>query len=1066
MTNNNIESEFRTPPPSMRGAPFWSWNDRLQVPELARQVEDMKAHGMGGFFMHSREGLETPYLGDEWMECIRETVKKAKETGMNAWLYDEDRWPSGYAGGRVPARGGDAFRAKLLTLEETAELPTEPYLALFAAVIEEDTILSARRLDAPAPLNPGETYLVFRREISQPSEWFNDDAYADNLNPDSVKAFIDITYEAYKREVGAEFGKAVPGIFTDEPNIISHHQPSGRRCLPWTDGLLEFFQERRGWDLRGALPWLFDNPNDEDRALASRARHDFWWTISERFTSAYSQQLGEWCEKNGLSFTGHFLYEQEMGYGIRTGGAIMPHYRWQHVPGIDMLTEQNREFLTIKQCSSMASQFNRPRVLSETYGCSGWEFTFEGQKWNGDWQYVLGVNMRCQHLALYSLRGCRKRDYPPTFNYNTTWWKYNGVVEDYFARVGRVTSAGRAVRDVLLLHPVSTGWSMLGQGEAEAERVNAYSERLNLFVQALLATHYDFDFGDEQIMASEARVSQKRMIIGQCAYPLVVVPPEMRTLLHSTYELLQRYLATGGKVIVVGALPDQIEAQPAPQLRALWQHPGVTVIPDAAALQATLEAHLPRRISLLTQWGQQAAPLLYMQRAWEDGRQAFFIVNNQRETGYEVDVSLELPSGASMSPKGDSASMSPKGDSASMSPKGDNPAGGLGRLEEWDPLTGEIHALAAERDGGRLRFKASFSPAGSKIYVVDPQGEALAPQPADSRFSRLTATGREGENAVYIGPSCSFQRTDPNILTLDKCRYRMEDGEWSDEMDLWRAQQQVRNALGMRQVFYNGLPQRYRWALNNHPQDGERVELRFAFAVRTVPAHPVDLVVENPQWFRIRLNGQPVSSEPSGWYLDRSFERVTLPPFRVGPNDLILDVDGYTNYMELEDLYLAGDFAVSPIREIRSEPPRLHFGDWTTQGYLHYAGGMIYHQPFDYDPATRATLVLGEVRAVDVAVHVNGQIAGHIPWAGASTSPWGINANGFDLTPHLRPGANEIGIEVVSSPRNMLGPLHLATGRERWTDWRSFRRTDHTYTPGYVVQPWGLVGQAKILIAK
>lgn len=1037
MANDKIENEFRNPPLSYRGAPFWSWNDRLQVTELTRQVEDMKAHGMGGFFMHSREGLETPYLGDEWMECIRETVKKAKETGMNAWLYDEDRWPSGFAGGRVPARGGDAFRGKQLTVEESAELPAgafaagAEFLAVFAAVLQDEALVSVRRLAEAGPLNPGETYLVLRREVSQPSEWFNDDAYADNLNPDSVKAFIDITYEAYKREVGAEFGKAVPGIFTDEPNIISHHQPAGRRALPWTDGLLAFFRERRGWDLRGALPWLFYSPAaEENRVLAARARHDFWWTISERFTSAYSQQIGEWCEKNGLAFTGHFLYEQEMGYGIRTGGAIMPHYRWEHVPGIDMLTEQNREFLTIKQCTSVASQFNRPRVLSETYGCSGWEFTFEGQKWNGDWQYVLGVNLRCQHLALYSLRGCRKRDYPPAFNYNTTWWKYNGVVEDYFARVGRVTSAGRAVRDVLVLHPVSTGWSMLGQGEVEAERVNAYSERLNLFVQALLAAHYDFDFGDEQIMAADGQVNGKKITIGHSSYALVVIPPETRTLLRSTYELLQRYLAAGGQVLGVGILPDQIEAQPAPQLAALWQHPGVTVIPGADSLQAALEAHLPRRISLLTQWGQQAARLLYMQRAWEDGRQAFFIVNNQRETGYELEVALDLPG---------------------------SPAEGFGRLEEWDPLNGEIRALPAERRGGRLCFKASIGPAGSKIYVVDPQGKAVPPEPEDPRFSRLTATGRDSEQAVYIGPACPFHRTDPNILTLDKCRYCMGDGEWSEEMDLWRAQQQVRDALGMRQVFYNGLPQRYRWALAPHPSDGARVELRFAFAVRTIPVHPVDLVVEGPKGFRILLNGQPVSNEPSGWYLDRAFARVTLPPFRMGQNELILDIDGYTNYMELEDLYLAGDFAVSPIREIRSEPPRLHFGDWTTQGYLHYAGGMVYHQSFEHDPATRAVLVLGEVRAIDVAVHVNGQVAGHIPWA---------SANGFDLTPHLRPGPNEIGIEVVSSPRNMLGPLHLATGRERWTDWRSFRRTDHTYTPEYVVQPWGLVGQAKIVITE
>lgn len=1031
MSNDSLRAEFLAgPAANHRGAPFWSWNDRLQVAELTRQVHDMKAHGMGGFFMHSREGLETPYLGPEWMECIRETVKAAKETGMNAWLYDEDRWPSGFAGGRVPAAGGDAFRAKLLTLEETQELPADAgqVLALFAAVIQEGQIVSARRFDVPdegrrfdasmGGLHPGEIYLVFRREIANASEWFNDDAYADNLNPDAVKAFIDITYEAYKREVGAEFGKAVPGIFTDEPNILTNHVPHGRRALPWTDGLLEFFQARRGWDLRAALPWLFFGGG-----RAARTRHDYWWTISERFTTAYTRPLGEWCEKNGLAFTGHFLYEQEMGLGIRTGGAIMPHYRWQQVPGIDMLTEQNREFLTIKQCSSVANQFGRARVLSETYGCSGWEFTFEGQKWNGDWQYVLGVNLRCQHLALYSLRGCRKRDYPPSFNYNTTWWKYNGVVEDYFARVGLLTSAGKAVRDVLVLHPVSTGWSMLGEGEAEAERVNAYSEQLNTFVQSFLATHYDFDFGDEQILASDGHILGKELVVGQVPYKLVVIPPGMRTLLPSTVELLSRYLGAGGQILGFDPMPVWVKAEPSPQLAVLWHHPAVTVLKSVEALQATLEARLPRRVSLLTAWNQQAARLLFMQRALEDGRMAYFIVNNDRSGSYDVSVALE----------------------------------GTGGLEEWDPLSGKISALPVEERNGKLHFKTSFGPAGSRLFVVDPHGKPLRPEPVEARFSRVAATGRSSDHAIFIGPACAFHRTDPNVLTLDKCRYRLNNDDWSDKMDVWRAQQQIRETLGMRQVFYNGLPQRYRWALSEvPPTGGPRVELRFAFAVRTVPAKPVDLLLEGAEWFEITLNGQAVKNETSDWYLDQAFHRVQLPSFQIGQNELILTVNGYAQSMEIEDCFLIGDFGVSPIREIRSEPPRLHFGDWTTQGYLHYAGSIVYHAKIDYDPATTATLVLGETRAIDVAIHVNGAVVGHIPWA---------SANGFDLSPYLIPGANELGIEVVSSPRNMLGPLHLAAGRERWTDWRSFRRTDHTYTPDYVVQPWGLIGQVKILIS-
>ncbi|MGC9349185.1 MAG: glycosyl hydrolase, partial [Anaerolineae bacterium] len=423
---SNWKKLFVDPPTRYRGAPFWSWNDRLEVEELVRQVHDMKAHGMGGFFMHSREGLETEYMGEQWIRCIRETVDAAEDAGTYAWLYDEDRWPSGAAGGLVPARGGDAFRAKRLEMIGDDDYNPENHegvLAVFRTRIEGGDLQAAERLpaDEAATAEADETILVFRRAIAAPSEWFNDDAPPDNLNPDSVAAFLDITYEAYYEEVGEAFGDTVPGIFTDEPNVAGGGRGARLPWVPWTDGLDGHFRAHRGYDLLNVVPYLFlDGPKSH------KTRHDFWWTISERYTEAFSKQVGEWCEQHGLAFTGHYLSENEMGSGIVRGGALMPHYQYQHVPGIDMLTVQTHENLTVKQCTSVAHQFGREFVLSETYGCSGWEMTFEDQKWVGDWQYVLGVSLRCQHLALYSLRGCRKRDYPPSFNYNTTWWKYNG----------------------------------------------------------------------------------------------------------------------------------------------------------------------------------------------------------------------------------------------------------------------------------------------------------------------------------------------------------------------------------------------------------------------------------------------------------------------------------------------------------------------------------------------------------------------------------------------------------------------------------------------------------------
>ncbi len=68
-----------------------------------------------------------------------------------------------------------------------------------------------------------------------------------------------------------------------------------------------------------------------DRWISSKIRHDYWRTITERFCEAYSKQIGQWCEKNGIAFTGHYLLENDLGAATRLGGAIMPHYCYEQL---------------------------------------------------------------------------------------------------------------------------------------------------------------------------------------------------------------------------------------------------------------------------------------------------------------------------------------------------------------------------------------------------------------------------------------------------------------------------------------------------------------------------------------------------------------------------------------------------------------------------------------------------------------------------------------------------------------------------------------------------------------
>ena len=152
---------FKNPTSEYRGAPFWAWNSKLEREELSRQIKIFKKMGFGGFNMHVRQGLEDEYLGEEYLSAMRFSAEEAEKEGMLAWAYDEDRWPSGVAGGIVTKN--PLFRQKFLNMcfkdKESAETKDEamnaglPYfLAAFSLDIDENGIMrSYRRIERDEP---------------------------------------------------------------------------------------------------------------------------------------------------------------------------------------------------------------------------------------------------------------------------------------------------------------------------------------------------------------------------------------------------------------------------------------------------------------------------------------------------------------------------------------------------------------------------------------------------------------------------------------------------------------------------------------------------------------------------------------------------------------------------------------------------------------------------------------------------------------------------------------------------------------------------------------------------
>ncbi len=366
MALKKVLENIPNPPAAYRGKPFWAWNGKIEPETLRRQIRIMRRMGLGGAFMHSRIGLATPYLSREWFDCINACIDEAKKQGMEMWLYDEDRWPSGAAGGLVTK--DPRYRARYMHAKLYEGKPqkgeVDKTCMLFAVKLDDGNhLVSYRRLKGNnRSLERGERVASFRVLPEEPSSWYNGATYLDTLNPEAVKRFIKVTYERYLKENGKHFGKTVPGIFTDEPNYgYAFKKTKEGTAIPWTESLPEVFEQRYGYDILERLPEVFWGAVGED---LNRVRYHYFDCITWMFTKAFAEQIGKWCGKHGLLFTGHVLCEELPSPQTHVIGSAMRFYEHMQAPGMDILTEYRREYDTAKQVASVARQFVRKLRLT------------------------------------------------------------------------------------------------------------------------------------------------------------------------------------------------------------------------------------------------------------------------------------------------------------------------------------------------------------------------------------------------------------------------------------------------------------------------------------------------------------------------------------------------------------------------------------------------------------------------------------------------------------------------------------------------------------------------------
>ncbi len=373
-----LEKHFKTPDKTFGSAPLWVWNADVSEGKIDSMLTEFKANAFGGVFIHPRPGLITPYLSKRWMELYDYSVKRGKEMGLEVWIYDENSYPSGFAGGHVPEEMPSSYnQGQMLHLRRSDVFNVADNFV----VALRKTTSGFEEVD-PNGNNPKGTYYLFEKENYRKSPWYGGYSYVDLLAKGVTDKFINVTMKGYEKSFGNEFGKTVPGIFTDEPNI----EVQGENNIRWTPDLFEVFKKRWGYNLERHLPSLF-----EEVGLWRKVRHNYYQVLLQLFIDRWSKPWYNYTEDKKLEWTGHYW---EHGWpNPNHGGDNMAMYAWHQRPGIDMLFNQfdeqsaNAQFgnvRAVKELSSVANQLGKKRTLSETYGGGGWELTFGDLKRLGD----------------------------------------------------------------------------------------------------------------------------------------------------------------------------------------------------------------------------------------------------------------------------------------------------------------------------------------------------------------------------------------------------------------------------------------------------------------------------------------------------------------------------------------------------------------------------------------------------------------------------------------------------------------------------------------------------------
>ncbi|MEO5593722.1 MAG: hypothetical protein ABIR15_12385 [Chitinophagaceae bacterium] len=971
-TNRNsfsyIKQQFAQPDKQFGSAPLWVWNTKVTKEIIDSMLTGFRQQSFGGVFVHPRPGLVTPYLGTEWLALWKYAMQKAKQLDLDIWIYDENSYPSGFAGGHVPAAMPASYnQAQMLTMQKINSLPDSKQ---YFIALEKQTDGSLKVVADKNKTSLG-TYYIFKKEFYYTSPWYGGFSYVDLMVPGVTEKFLDITMRnGYEPIVGNEFGKTVKGIFSDEPNIES----TNNKSIRWTPLLFSTFRQKWGYRLEENLPSLF-----EETGNWKKIRHNYHSVLLDLFIEYWSKPMNKYTTEKKLEWTGHY-WEHEWPSPMH-GPDNMAMYAWHQRPGIDMLFNQFNEYShdaqfgnirSVKELASVANQLGKKRTLSETYGGGGWELTFKDMKRLGDWEFVLGINTLNQHLAFMSLEGARKYDYPQSFTYHNPWWPYYGGLNKHFARISLALSTGKQKNTILILEPTTTAW--MSYRYIDSPHITYRTgQDFQSFITRLEKAQVEYDLGSEDIIKRNGKVTGNQFIIGEAAYKTVVIPAGMENINSETFELLKHFKANGGQVLIF----DTLQYVNGEKDKALEEFALKTVRFNGLSdlNYEVIEKYFTNNEIKFDIIDTTKTDLYHMRRITQDGQLIFLTnssITNSAAGNFYIDAKEAM---------------------------------------ELNTQTGAISPYPSAKSGNGITIGYNLPEAGSLLLFVANKKSAS---------QSLTAKGKNTmAGTVVLITSGSIKRLRPDILTLDFCDLKLKDTLLTRQYFYLAADYLFK---------YNGFNDGDPWNTSVQFKDqtitrdtfkaGTGFEVTYHFMIDTKSTNDLQLkaVVERSQLWEVFINGTKLQPNVNEWWLDKNFSVFGINAYtHDGENTIKLVAPRMSVYAEIQPVYITGNFNLAPDtaawRIVPAQP--IQMGSWKEQGMPLYGHEVIYAKSFEVkNTKIQYKIKPGKWKGTVGLLKVNGkQVAVLIG-----------NETSLDITRYIQPGKNYAELIITGSLKNTLGP--------------------------------------------